>query len=250
MTTWVLLRGLTRERGHWGEFPARLSAALGEAVVALDLPGNGERHRERSPVHIGAMADDIDVQVRRLGIQEPIGVLAMSLGAMVAVDWARKASTRIERLVLISTSLQPHAPMHWRMRPLAAVTLFWQLLRGNPGRLEAAVQRFTSTRADREVLAHWLALRAAHPVSRANALRQLLAAARFRAAQPPAVPMLLLAGRGDQLVDPRCSERIAAAWRCPLVMHPSAGHDLPLDDPDWVIAQLRQWAQAPWVPPS
>ena len=26
--TWVLLRGLTRESGHWGDFPARLLRAL------------------------------------------------------------------------------------------------------------------------------------------------------------------------------------------------------------------------------
>jgi len=24
--------------------------------------------------------------------------------------------------------------------------------------------------------------------------------------------------------------------------HPDAGHDLPLDDPQWVITQITQWA--------
>jgi hypothetical protein len=23
--------------------------------------------------------------------------------------------------------------------------------------------------------------------------------------------------------------------------HPTAGHDLPLDDPDWVIGEIAQW---------
>ena len=44
--------------------------------------------------------------------------------------------------------------------------------------------------------------------------------------------------RLDRLVSPRCSQRLAAAWKVPLALHPSAGHDLPLDDPDWLLAQL------------
>ena len=37
LTTWILLRGLTRERGHWGDFPAMLVRALPDATVG----GNG-----------------------------------------------------------------------------------------------------------------------------------------------------------------------------------------------------------------
>ena len=55
------------------------------------------------------------------------------------------------------------------------------------------------------------------------------------------VPILLLASLGDRLVSPRCSERIARAWNAPLRMRPDAGHDLPLDDPDWVLGQLLDW---------
>jgi pimeloyl-ACP methyl ester carboxylesterase len=24
-------------------------------------------------------------------------------------------------------------------------------------------------------------------------------------------------------------------------LHPDAGHDLPLDDPEWIIQQIRNW---------
>jgi len=54
MTTWVLLRGLTREIRHWGPLPQRLSFRLGGVpVMALELPGNGSRHRERSAGSVG-----------------------------------------------------------------------------------------------------------------------------------------------------------------------------------------------------
>ena len=58
MSTWLLLRGLTREAGHWGEFPRRLGERLPEArVVALDLPGNGRLFRQPSPLRVEAMAE-------------------------------------------------------------------------------------------------------------------------------------------------------------------------------------------------
>ena len=88
----------------------------------------------------------------------------------------------------------------------------------------------------------WVDIRAQRPVSAANALRQLVAAARYQApATAPQTRVLLLASRHDALVSSRCSEAIAAAWRAPLKVHPRAGHDLPLDDAAWVIARVQDW---------
>ncbi|MGZ5183361.1 MAG: alpha/beta fold hydrolase, partial [Ramlibacter sp.] len=78
-----------------------------------------------------------------------------------------------------------------------------------------------------------------------NALRQLWAAARYRAPdRPPAVPLLLLASAGDRLVHPSCSARLADRWEVPLRLHPWAGHDLPLDDPAWVLDHVLSWSAA------
>jgi pimeloyl-ACP methyl ester carboxylesterase len=95
------------------------------------------------------------------------------------------------------------------------------------------------------VLSAWTQARQQRPVSAANALRQLLAAALYRVRKnPPGVPLLLLASEQDGLVDVRCSLAVAQRWGCPLRLHPWAGHDLPLDDPDWVIAQVASWQPA------
>jgi len=40
------------------------------------------------------------------------------------------------------------------------------------------------------------------------------------------------------LVSVRCSERLAAQWGVLLQLHPTAGHDLPLDDGSWVVQQI------------
>ena len=89
--------------------------------------------------------------------------------------------------------------------------------------------------------------------SRFLAARRAVIAARFQnlnAMQLEGVlttqgPLLLLAGAGDRLVDPACSRRLARTWQVPLLEHAQAGHDLPLDDPDWVAHQASLFFSRP-----
>lgn len=250
--SWVLLRGLTRDRRHWGEFPERLRAALSGAgveagaVVAPDLAGNGLRWRETSPTTVAAMVEDARAQVLALGLRPPLRLLAMSLGAMVAIEWARRYPQELAGVVLINTSVRPLSPLHHRLRPGAWPTVLGGLLRPGDGvGLQRRILTLTSQRwrpeeaGGAELLAQWVAWQRACPVQPANALRQLWAAARYRAPrQRPAVPIRVLNGAGDRLVHPACSEALARAWALPLLRHPDAGHDLPLDDPDWVLSQV------------
>lgn len=251
MASWVLLRGLTREARHWGDLPARLRAqGPGQAVFTPDLPGNGTRHAQTSPASVPAMVEALREHLRRQGATPPYQVLAMSLGAMVAVAWAERHPHELQHAVLVNTSLRPHSPWHQRLQPAnypALLGLAWHW--HDARRCEAEVLRLTSHRppgaATAALLRDWTAWRTQHPVSRANAGRQLLAALRYRApARRPAVPLLLLASRGDGLVAHACSVALAQHWGCPLALHASAGHDLPLDDSDWVLAQIGQWLAA------
>jgi pimeloyl-ACP methyl ester carboxylesterase len=180
MSSWVLLRGLTREARHWGEFPAMLSRELGGCpVLTMDLPGNGALHRLRSPGSVEAMADCCHAELRR-GLAGPVNVLAMSLGAMVAVAWAQRHPRDLAGIVLVNTSLKPVSPFHQRLRPRNYAALLALALAGTPRQWEQTILRLTSRQTgDRSaLLQRWLMLRAERPVSRANALRQLWAAAR------------------------------------------------------------------------
>lgn len=246
MTTWLLLRGLTRESGHWGEFPAVLAARLPQArILALDLPGNGALHHEASPLTVDGMVDACRAQVQALGIHGPLHILAMSLGAMVTVAWTTAHPGEVAGAVLINTSFAGLSPFHRRLRPASYPTLLGVLASRDARAREAAILRLTSACADPAVLEHWVALRHRHPVSPANALRQLAAAARFRLpAQRPAAPLLVLSGRRDALVDPSCSRALAAHWQLAHAEHPDAGHDLPLDDGAWVAERIGAWLDA------
>ena len=246
MSTWLLLRGLTRQRGHWGGFPEVLRQRLPDArVVALDLPGNGQLHRERSPVRVEGMMECCRQQARSLGIEPPFRLLAMSLGAMLAVAWAERHPDELAAGVLINTSLRPISPWYRRLRPANYAALLGLVLRRHASRRhEQAILRLTSNRrsADAALLDEWAALREAHPVSGINALRQVVAAALYRApSRAPAVPLLILASTGDALVDARCSRELARHWGVDLEEHPSAGHDLPLDDAPWVAEKIALW---------
>ena len=246
--TWVLLRGLTRESRHWGDFPRQLGAALGGArVICLDLPGNGKLNGLDSPHRVEAMADWCHAELARIGVAPPCLVLAMSLGAMVAVAWARRHPRDIDAAVLISTSLRPFSPFFRRLRPanyLRLLRLFGATATDRD--IEAAILDMT-TRCVADpvaVIAQWLQWRRENPVSRCNALMQLVAAARYRApARQPFKRLLLLAGARDVLVDTRCSLQLATRWDALVAVHPEAGHDLPLDDAAWVLARIKSWLE-------
>ena len=247
---WIFLRGLTRETAHWGSFPDDFRQALPAAqVISLDLPGNGRLHLVPSPLSIGAMVSFCRGELALREVKPPYFLLAMSLGAMVATEWCYRFPEEVAGCVLINTSFQAFSPFYRRLRPhnyLALAKL--ALLTSEPAEAERSVFRLTSnTFAKRDsVIACWIAARLLRPVKPANALRQLLAAVRYRAR--PAAPetaLLILCSGQDRLVDFDCSLAIASRWKCLLALHPSAGHDIALDDPQWVIEWVQRWLIEP-----
>jgi hypothetical protein len=48
---------------------------------------------------------------------------------------------------------------------------------------------------------------------------------------------------GDRMVDPACTQAIAREWNVTPKTHPWAGHDLPLDDPEWVALAVAEWLE-------
>lgn len=245
MSAWILLRGLTRESAHWGAFPALLRERVAPAeVLTLDLPGTGDSLHLASPARIDANVAACRARLAALGIAPPYRLVAMSLGAMVAIDWAQRHGDELACCVLINTSLRSLSPWHRRLRPASYGALLRVLLDAQARRRERTIWRLTSSRPpDDAVIAHWADIRRSRPVSAPNALRQLIAAARFRAApHAPPVPVLVVAGDGDALVDPRCSSSLAQRWQAPLARHPTAGHDLALDDGPWLADRIAAWA--------
>jgi len=246
MTPWVLLRGLTREARHWGALPQRLALELdGACVLTPDLPGNGDRHAEHSPASVAGHVAACRSALEATGHAPPYALLGLSLGGMVAMAWTARHPDEVRGLVLVNGSARGTGPWHRRLRPRAWPELARVVLARDALRRERAVLALTTchpaTAAD-PLVADWARWAAERPVSTANAMRQLVAAARFSVPEPaPGVPVLVLASGGDALVDPACSCALASAWNARLARHPTAGHDLPLDDPGWVATTVGSW---------
>ena len=249
MSNWILLRGLTREARHWGGFADLLRREIPDAqVIAPDLPGNGSLCRQPSPQCVEQMVEALRKQLDAQRVAPPYRLLAMSLGAMVAVDWAARHPDEIGGAVLINTSLRPFSPFYHRLRPAnyrRLLGLIWSS--ADDSAWERAILELTSCRsgANAAVLDDWLAYRRENPVAIGNALRQLVAAARYRAPRvKPPVPLLVLSSQCDALVDSACSRQLAERWQLDQAVHPSAGHDLPLDDGARVVRQVARWLAA------
>ena len=244
--SWVLLRGLTREARHWDGFADQLAAHVGQGkVTALDLPGNGVFYQQPSPTSVSAMVDFARQQLLAQGVKPPYNLLAMSLGGMVATGWAQRYPLEVCRLVLINTSMQPFSRMTERLRPsnwpqLGLLAARWS----DTDYAERTIHKLTcnQTAQQAEDLAQWRQIRKSAPVSSQNALRQLLAAARFSCASAaPPCPVLVLSSGADHLVNPVCSTQLAQAWQAEHRSHSWAGHDLPHDDAQWLVEQVAGW---------
>ena len=239
---WILLRGLGREARHWGDFPALLAQASGQPVLTPDLPGNGTRWREAAGLTIGAQCEALRRSLAVTLAHGPVDVLALSMGGMVALDWAQRYPAEVRSLVLVNTSFAGISPfwqrLRWQRYPLVLA-----LLPSRAAWRERQLLMLTSNHATKRETAwpQWQACQRDQPVSRSNFLRQLLAAARFR---PPAVwpgcDVRVLCSAHDRLVNPACSGELARRLQTHCEIHPAAGHDLPLDDPDWMISMLAR----------
>jgi|JI7StandDraft_1071085.scaffolds.fasta_scaffold00786_7 pimeloyl-ACP methyl ester carboxylesterase len=241
----VLIRGLGRQQRHWGDFATLLqthwqrygarqhstSSALA-SIKALDLPGMGTELTRPSPCQIQVIAQDLASRLP----PGPCHIVAMSLGAMVAVSLAQQFPTAVASLTLINSSSARFSPFYQRLR-LHNVPMVIRALLTDPAHRERLILQMTSNNCTRRAKAYpdWLAIALQQPVRRRDVLRQLWAASHFDWGEKPECQLHICASRGDRLVAWQCSAAIANAWQLPLTLHDSAGHDLALDDPVWLV---------------
>jgi pimeloyl-ACP methyl ester carboxylesterase len=237
---WLLLRGLAREQRHWDRFPELLHLHSGQPIHCLDLPGVGAARHQPAPSTIKGIV--FDLRRRWLALDPPPDrVLALSLGGMAALDWAARFPHDWRQVVVVNTSSRDTGLPTQRMRPRGCSRLFGALMADDPVERELAVLRVTSRkhRSDRALAARWAQVARERPLRPAVAASQLWAAASFAAPPGLSVPTLVVAGGRDALVHPTCSRRLADRIRRPLAVHPEAGHDLPLDEPEWLVERVR-----------
>ena len=243
----VLIRGLLREARHWGVFTSLLQQHFPDiSIITPDIPGNGRLHRLASPATISGMTDALRTQV---GTNRHHVLITISMGGMIALDWMSRFPHDVKSAVLINTSVRPVSPFYRRLRWVNYPRIIKMLIRAMMDgsiKIEADILALTSNRHhnDGQLLQTWWDWQKQYPVSAANAWSQLRAAVKFSIAGKPQQPVFIVTSRADRLVDYRCSQKLAQTWQTEYIEHESAGHDLPLDEPEWLIDNIQQWLAA------
>lgn len=239
---WIFLRGLIRGQGHWGDFIELFKKENSDAQIELlDLPGNGERYKESSPWKINSYVESIRSQSKWIHEKKNINLVGHSLGGMIAIHWAKKYPQEITQLFVINTSLKGSQPVLKRFQPqnlifaaqafkaksfLEREKFILNIIANNQERAEELLPR----------LAHYSET---HPIQRKNFLRQILAASQASFPKSLQVPVKVIASEGDRLCAYQNSQSMAKKWNCQLSLHPWAGHDIGIDDPEWLLKNLK-----------
>jgi len=242
----LLLRGLARQHRHWGELPQQLAERLPCPVLTLDVPGCGDVYQQTPAANIRALRQQLQQLFLRQYPQyqhSRLHLLAISLGGMLALDWAAHQPEQIASLVLINSSSALN-PFYQRLLPSQYARVGRFIFSSTAAR-EQLIWQMTSNQAlHHATVEQWTEWARLQPVRLSTVVRQLWAAACYRPGKAPACPALVLASQQDQLVIRLCSKTLASWLQAPLYCQPDAGHDLPLDAPDWLLQQLSAFYSA------
>lgn len=244
---WLLLRGLGRDSRHWGNFIPLLKNAFPTANIhTLDLPGTGESMHLNSPMKINHIVEQLRQQALQKNLLEtPLTFLGLSLAGMVTWHWGCKYPQDMNAGIMINSSFANLSPFYRRLRWQSLLRVGQIIISNKPNARELAIVRLISNLNDpqrQKIAKTWSSLHQQNPIKKSNVLRQLIAAASFCPSYTAtSVPFLLISSSSDRMVDFSCSQAIQNKFNIPLVCHPSAGHDLPLDDGSWLIEQCQNW---------
>jgi pimeloyl-ACP methyl ester carboxylesterase len=245
MREWVLIRGMMSEAFHWWDFLPQLQQAFPKDHFHLpNIHGTGPTGMALTPRDVQTNLKLLRGQIHSTS-KSPKVLLGFSLGGMMALEWAHFHPEEVEAVILINCSLNGSRFYH-RMTPFAFKHIFKMALKKDPilqNEMGLAMTTSFGPEKVRELAPHWNARGLEFPVSPMNFFTQLILAHRVpMRAQPPAAPILVLSGGKDRVVHPQCSLDIAQGWNLPLHVHPEAGHDLTLNDPQWVVEKIKSWS--------
>lgn len=242
---WVILRGLSREKRHWRSFYDLLKANS-EDVLALDLPGVGTEKHKKCPLSIKANTEDL--RERWLSIKndsEEWGLLGISMGGMIALDWAHRYPYDFKRIVVINSSSKDTGANLQRFSLYGWFQTLMSLSRKSHFDSEKEILKMVSNlkKNDEAILNEFAQISSEAELTMTKIGSQLLASSQFMLPAKIKPPLLILASIKDHLVDVRCSKMMAERLQAQIKFHPTAGHELTLDDPEWCIEKILEVEQ-------
>lgn len=243
----LLIRGLSREKGHWGDFPNDIKLALGLNVFCIDLPGMGEFNHLDSPLDLHQNTVFIRDHWKKLKEQN-FGewiILGISLGGMVCLDWASCFNNDAKKFFVLNSSVKGVCKLFDRMSPYALAKMTRALTSAGPVQekhiFELTSVKNSDERFSKRIIDSWVEIRKKRPITRVNFFRQLVSATRYRLAEHEVRNITFLAGKDDRLCSYRSSIALGEKLNAPVhICDKGAGHDFALDRPDFIIDHLKK----------
>lgn len=246
---WLLVRGLARESRHWGEFTNYLQEHVDvDEVLTCDIPGAGIFSHMTAKTTISATVDFLRGEFLKKKTDGQWGIISISLGGMIALDWCSRYPGDFGPVVVLSSSSSSLSPLFERLTPHGISKLISMALTKSYRKKEAKVLDLTCNiyKADDAELDRREMIQVESGVSLPNVGRQLFGALRFSSPDKAQIQndLLFLSGLQDKMVRPICSKKLSEYYGGKLVAHETSGHDLTYDCPQWVISEIMSWNQS------
>ena len=240
-----LIRGLGREVRHWGKLGQLMTKEF-SFTHCLELPGFGAKVDEVSPTTIKGCVEELRSEY--LEVNETLDpdkdsiICSISLGGMVALEWMRSFPQDFKCGIIMNTSAGKISSPLERLKWEGLLNLVKTIKAENKRERERNTFRLVSNRrVDEKIVDEWVHYAEEVAPDKKNFFRQMKAAFMFSVPAKIDGPLLFLASKRDRMVDVKCSEDLAHFYKAPIEYHLDAGHDLTLDDPQWVIQKIKNF---------
>jgi pimeloyl-ACP methyl ester carboxylesterase len=238
-----LLRGLIRESRHWGDVPNALQKVLPNIdIITPNIPGAGPYHQSISPNNFDEMINFMRNQYSKELTSGSHALLAMSMGGMIAKRWTELYPQDFSKLILVNTSFKGINPVYKRLQPGGMLEFLKIFLTLNIKEREKKIINLVSNAKHRHDDVHklWAEIQQSAPVSRKSFFNQITAALTYHPSLEKPVPSVyILAGEKDRICSVECSKKLHELWGGEISIHPNAGHDLPIDAPEWFMEKVQ-----------
>ena len=209
----MLLRGLGREKNHWGDFPELLKKKLGvDKVECIDLPGVNDN--TESPLSISKiMTITRQKWLETSKTQERWDVIAISLGGMVVLEWLKVFRNDFHHAYIINTSSKL-SPITQRLHPMAIYSFIKSAYNYNHyEKREKNILKLTTELIDIDtIMPKWIEVAKESSVSKSLVVRQLIAASQFTPPKSLETPTFFFASEKDRLASYKCSVELAKRY--------------------------------------
>jgi pimeloyl-ACP methyl ester carboxylesterase len=246
-----LIIGLSKESEHWDDdFIEYLKKSYGideNDLVKMDIPGSGVLLDQKTPDSLKEIArkmrahyhNKIDRSKKRICI-------SVSLGAMIAMEWACMFKEDFEQVVFVNASFTGISPVYKRVQPKAILMFIKIFCTINAVKKEQRILALCSNKEGvrKKNLSKWVTISKTRPVKKGNLIRQVISGALNNPSQGASAGLLFIGAKHDRLAHYSCSVAAHKKWGGDFVLidDPSVGHGVHIDDPQHLSSIIYNWS--------